>query len=129
MLSLFHFINQLSLLSVWSAGCILYELVHRKPLFPGRDPRHQLQLISALNIETTDASSNLIRKMLTDTPSARVSARSALEDDYFKEQGLVEEWTTSVPVISPKPENESHLDEVELLGLLVEEASVELSCE
>eukprot|EP00164_Ancoracysta_twista_P000566 GFYU01000750.1.p1 GENE.GFYU01000750.1~~GFYU01000750.1.p1 ORF type:complete len:384 (+),score=99.85 GFYU01000750.1:40-1152(+) len=32
-------------IDVWSAGCILAELLGRKPLFPGKDYVHQLKLI------------------------------------------------------------------------------------
>ena len=30
---------------IWSVGCILAELLYRKPLFPGKDYIHQLKLI------------------------------------------------------------------------------------
>lgn len=30
---------------MWSVGCILAEMLHRKPLFPGNDFMHQLKLI------------------------------------------------------------------------------------
>jgi serine/threonine protein kinase len=33
-------------IDVWSVGCILGELLGRKPLFPGDDYIHQLQIIS-----------------------------------------------------------------------------------
>eukprot|EP00019_Armaparvus_languidus_P012032 CAMPEP_0168584020 /NCGR_PEP_ID=MMETSP0420-20121227/2908_1 /TAXON_ID=498008 /ORGANISM="Pessonella sp." /LENGTH=306 /DNA_ID=CAMNT_0008618777 /DNA_START=281 /DNA_END=1201 /DNA_ORIENTATION=- len=33
---------------VWSAGCILAELLLRKPIFPGRNEMHQLELIYRL---------------------------------------------------------------------------------
>lgn len=35
-------------MDMWSIGCILGELLLRKPLLPGRDSREQLQLIFAL---------------------------------------------------------------------------------
>lgn len=88
---------------------------------PGRDPTHQLQLISALSIPDTDAAAQLMRSMLTETPGGRVSARAALEDDYFRSRGL--ECSDTVPSPSLKPDSESHLGEADLLGLLVEEAS------
>lgn len=37
--------NQGPPIDVWSAGCVLAELLGRKPLFPGRDFAHQLSLI------------------------------------------------------------------------------------
>ena len=30
---------------MWSVGCILAEILLRRPLFPGRDTVHQLSLI------------------------------------------------------------------------------------
>ena len=35
-------------IDVWSVGCILAELLGRKPLFPGDDYIHQLQIITAV---------------------------------------------------------------------------------
>ena len=32
-------------MDIWSCGCILAEILQRKPLFPGRDYMHQLHLI------------------------------------------------------------------------------------
>lgn len=32
-------------IDIWSVGCILAELLNRRPLFPGKDYRHQLMLI------------------------------------------------------------------------------------
>jgi serine/threonine protein kinase len=33
------------IVDVWSVGCILGEILGRKPLFPGKDYLHQLHLI------------------------------------------------------------------------------------
>jgi serine/threonine protein kinase len=33
-------------IDVWSVGCIFAELLGRKPLFPGKDYIHQLNLIT-----------------------------------------------------------------------------------
>lgn len=33
-------------IDIWSVGCILGEIIHRQPLFPGRDYVHQLKLIT-----------------------------------------------------------------------------------
>lgn len=32
-------------IDIWSAGCILAEMIRRKPLFPGKNTQHQLHLI------------------------------------------------------------------------------------
>ena len=34
-----------SAIDVWSAGCVIAEMILKKPLFPGQDTLHQLQLI------------------------------------------------------------------------------------
>lgn len=38
-------INYTSAIDVWSIGCIFAEMLMRKPLFPGKNTQHQLQLI------------------------------------------------------------------------------------
>jgi mitogen-activated protein kinase 1/3 len=39
-----------SKIDVWSVGCILMEILLRKPLFPGDDYIHQLNLIFGLYV-------------------------------------------------------------------------------
>eukprot|EP00002_Diphylleia_rotans_P039387 TRINITY_DN9115_c0_g1_i3.p1 TRINITY_DN9115_c0_g1~~TRINITY_DN9115_c0_g1_i3.p1 ORF type:complete len:378 (+),score=67.87 TRINITY_DN9115_c0_g1_i3:60-1193(+) len=34
-----------SAIDIWSVGCILAEFIARKPLFPGKDYRHQLEVV------------------------------------------------------------------------------------
>ncbi|KAL4015055.1 mitogen-activated protein kinase-like protein MMK2 [Cucumis melo var. makuwa] len=43
-------------IDIWSVGCILGEIMHRQPLFPGKDYVHQLKLITEL-IGSPDESS------------------------------------------------------------------------
>ena len=42
---LFSFRNYTSAIDVWSIGCILGELLLRRPLLPGNDSQHQIRLI------------------------------------------------------------------------------------
>ncbi|PVU92254.1 hypothetical protein BB561_003947 [Smittium simulii] len=39
------FKNYSKAIDIWSVGCILAEILSRRPLFPGKDYHHQLQLI------------------------------------------------------------------------------------
>lgn len=38
-------------IDVWSVGCIFMELMNRKPLFPGRDHVHQMNLLTEVKIK------------------------------------------------------------------------------
>lgn len=49
-----------SKIDVWSVGCILAEILQRKPLFPGRDYMHQLHLIIDTLGSPSDADSDYI---------------------------------------------------------------------
>jgi len=57
---------------MWSVGCILAELIGRKPLFPGRDSFHQMTLI--VNIlgtpppESTESGSKKSRDFVASLP-------------------------------------------------------------
>lgn len=48
-------------IDVWSAGCILAELINRKPLFEGRDPVDQIRRIVKIIGSPTDAELAWIR--------------------------------------------------------------------
>ena len=37
-------------IDIWSVGCIFGEIMHRQPLFPGRDYVHQLKLITEVRL-------------------------------------------------------------------------------
>ncbi|XP_048494066.1 mitogen-activated protein kinase homolog MMK2 isoform X2 [Beta vulgaris subsp. vulgaris] len=39
-------------IDIWSVGCILGEIITRKPLFPGKDYVHQLKLITEVHLMT-----------------------------------------------------------------------------
>ncbi|KAI5148714.1 hypothetical protein ENBRE01_0488 [Enteropsectra breve] len=39
---------------IWSLGCIIYEMICRKPLMAGQDKESQLKLISRLNVMEVD---------------------------------------------------------------------------
>lgn len=43
-------------IDIWSVGCILGEIMTRKPLFPGKDYVHQLRLITevVLSVQNTN---------------------------------------------------------------------------
>lgn len=93
-------------------------------MLPGKDPKHQLQLISSLNIPNTDAASMLMKQMLIETPHARVTAQVALRDHYFTGQGLNPETAIPQP---PKPQpDDCHLEDSELMQLLIRETSMQM---
>ncbi|KAL0283825.1 UNVERIFIED_CONTAM: Mitogen-activated protein kinaseMMK2 [Sesamum angustifolium] len=70
-------------IDVWSAGCILAEIVTREPLFPGKDYVHQLKLITELLGTPDEASLKFLRsdnakryvKHLPMFPKQNLSAR------------------------------------------------------
>lgn len=48
---------------MWSVGCILAELINRKPLFPGKDYINQLNLITdALGVPSEDDIAHITHK-------------------------------------------------------------------
>lgn len=60
-------------IDMWSVGCILAEIIGRKPLFPGKDFIHQMQLIietlgSPEDAELDFISSAYARKYITSLP-------------------------------------------------------------
>jgi serine/threonine protein kinase len=66
-------------IDMWSVGCILAELLYRKPLFPGKDYIDQLKLIVKLlgnpaDEELTFISSSKARAYIKQLPIARVSS-------------------------------------------------------
>ncbi|XP_031402106.1 cyclin-dependent kinase C-2-like [Punica granatum] len=109
---------------MWSVGCIFAELLHGKPIFPGKDEPEQLNKIFELcgapdDNNWPDASKmpwynnfkptrpmrrrlrevfkhtfdrhalDLLERMLTLDPSKRISAKDALDAEYF--------WTDPLP--------------------------------
>jgi len=69
-------------IDVWSIGCIFAEMLRRKPLFPGKNTQHQLQLIiQCLGFPEKDvirrAPNDKCRKFLESLPSTN---GRALED-------------------------------------------------
>ncbi|KAK4389253.1 Mitogen-activated protein kinaseMMK2 [Sesamum angolense] len=70
-------------IDVWSAGCILAEIITREPLFPGKDYVHQLKLITELLGTPDEASLKFLRsdnarryvKHLPMFPKQNLSAR------------------------------------------------------
>ncbi|XP_024026224.1 cyclin-dependent kinase C-2 [Morus notabilis] len=108
---------------MWSVGCIFAELLHGKPIFPGKDEPEQLNKIFELcgapdevnwpgvskipwynNLKPTRPMKRrlrevfrhfdrhaleLLERMLTLDPSQRISAKDALDAEYF--------WTDPLP--------------------------------
>lgn len=75
---------------VWSAGCILYELITGNVLFPADSETEYMRMISTMGtmncplekIEDKMAL-DLIRKMLHTNPEQRITTKEALEHLFF----------------------------------------------
>ncbi|RYR17390.1 hypothetical protein Ahy_B03g062153 isoform C [Arachis hypogaea] len=86
---------------VWSVGCIFAEMVNQRPLFPGDSEIDELFKIFRLVLNDffddlatvvptlEPAGLDLLSSMLRLDPSKRITARSALEHEYFKDIKLV----------------------------------------
>jgi len=116
---------------VWSAGCIFAELISRRPLFPGRDPAHQLKLIietplfTSLHVHSnsTEDTTNLISKMLTVNPKSRITAEQATQDYYFISQQLKSPEISTISTTS----STSRLDSEGLLRMEERESRFNIS--
>ncbi|KAE8726685.1 Mitogen-activated protein kinase 6 [Hibiscus syriacus] len=51
-------------IDIWSVGCIVMELMIRKPLFPERDPLHQLQLLLELIGTPSEAEMDFLNEIV-----------------------------------------------------------------
>ncbi len=67
---------------IWSAGCIIYEMYTNKPLFPGKNPHNQLELIIDLvgYPNDTKISRDILEVLNKETKPNRVNFY-----EYFKE--------------------------------------------
>nr|XP_027085244.1 cell division control protein 2 homolog A-like isoform X3 [Coffea arabica] len=89
---------------VWSVGCIFAEMVNQRPLFPGDSEIDELfkifRVMGTPNEDTWPGVTSLpdfksafpkwpSQKMLCLDPSKRITARKALEHEYFKDIGFV----------------------------------------
>uniref|UniRef100_A0A2N9HBY4 Protein kinase domain-containing protein n=1 Tax=Fagus sylvatica TaxID=28930 RepID=A0A2N9HBY4_FAGSY len=97
-------------IDIWSIGCIFAELLTGKPLFPGKNVVHQLDLMTDL-LGTPSAEAiarkfpnadpfalRLLERMLAFEPKDRPTAEEALADPYFKGLAKVEREPSAQPV-------------------------------
>jgi cyclin-dependent kinase 12/13 len=62
---------------VWSAGCLLAELINGEPVFPGRDETEQLRMIVAACARAADAAD--VAKIVTTKTKTKCEARDSPE--------------------------------------------------
>ena len=88
-------------IDIWSVGCILWEMAHRRPLFPGKD---DLQMIALINAKCPILSSacsltqHFFLSMLNMDPPTRISAKHALYHPLMRNAAIVE-----LPTLHPTP--------------------------
>lgn len=63
-------------MDMWSVGCIFAELLIRKPLLPGTDPKHQLELIFNLLGTPSQEDIDSIPNPLSRSKVSRATKRS-----------------------------------------------------
>ena len=92
-----------SAIDVWSVGCIFAELLGRKPLFPGKDYVHQLNLIARVagtpaEHETSFVSSEKARRYLHALPRyPRVDFRTVYPDAAVEAVDLIDKMLAFDP--------------------------------
>ena len=92
-----------SAIDVWSVGCIFAELLGRKPLFPGKDYVHQLNLIARVagtpaEHETSFVSSEKARRYLHALPRyPRVDFRTVYPDATVEAVDLIDKMLAFDP--------------------------------
>jgi serine/threonine protein kinase len=73
---------------IWALGCVIYELIHKKPLFPGDDESSMLELINKKKFTIDDTFGdtdlfNLLINTLQTSPEKRPTALEMLNSPYL----------------------------------------------
>lgn len=72
-------------IDVWSVGCILAELIRRKPLLPGKDVKHQLDVILDLvGTPSDDEMANIALKDSKEYLKSLPKRKAKDFNEYFK---------------------------------------------
>lgn len=79
-------------IDIWSVGCILWEMTHCRPLFPGKDDTHMVALITMpcpVISDTCTLTQHLFVSMLSTDARTRVSAKIALQHILLRNAAIV----------------------------------------
>ncbi|VDN09936.1 unnamed protein product [Dibothriocephalus latus] len=79
---------QTKAIDIWSAGCIMGELLLHKPLLPGKTEIHQYNNLRHTFPYLSDAGLRLLNFLFMYDPSKRARARECCQSSYFREHPL-----------------------------------------
>ena len=92
-------------IDVWSVGCIFAELLGRRPLFPGKDYIHQLNLITDVIGTPDEARASLFIPTASVLHVAKLPFCTPQEDIDCIESEKARRYISSLPVKPPIPPN------------------------